>query len=337
VTLAFNNSRATAAAHIQTTEICPLADPEGLDYALPIFIPFLKGKTQAGISYTISVYKRGLHSFPPLQLRSSAPFGFFNIKYKQEVPTRSLVFPEVKRLRRLDLLDRQPSAQQTRQRAGLGSEVMGVRPFRTGDSPRHVHWRSVARTQQLMSKEFADEAHPGLTLVIDLFKHTYAPTITKHVPFEWGIKAAVSIGEYAQRRGYSLHMLADIDVLPPPPGPLTWNGFLQYLARVEAIGEDPLSEIMPGHPFETFVAAILPFPEMRVIEPLAALKHQGINPLAVVLDPASFPAGGPSGAPLVDALNAVNVEARLIRFGADWVDQLSEVMEVQPLVQAAKP
>lgn len=336
VTLDVHNHRRTAAAHVHTTEVCPLADPEGAEHAMPIFVPFLKGKSQAGLTYTVPVYKRGLHTFPPLELRSSAPFGFFNIKRKIEVPTRALVYPEVKPLRRLDLLDRQPSAQQTRQRAGLGSEVMGVRPFRTGDSPRHVHWRSVARTQNLMSKEFADEAHPGLTLVLDLFKHAYTPSITKHVPFEWAIKAAASIGEYAQRRGYSLHVLADMDVLPPPPGPLTWGAFLQYLARIEATGGNPLSEIMPGHPFETFVAAILPYPEMRVIEPLAALKHQGINPLAVVLDPASFPAGGPSGAPLVDALNAVNVEARLIRFGADWAEQLSEVMEAQPFMQVQR-
>lgn len=333
VTLNVYNTRRTAAAHIHTTEVCPLSDPEGTDYALPIFIPFLKRKSEASLSYTVSAYKRGLYAFPLLELRSSAPFGFFNVKRKIDVPTRTLVYPEVKPLRRLDLLDRQPSAQQTRQRAGLGSEVMGVRPFRMGDSPRHVHWRSVARTQKLMSKEFADEVHPGLTLVIDLFNHPYAPSNTKHVPFEWGIKLVASIGEYAQRRGYSLHMLADVDVLPPPPGPLSWDAFLQYLARVKATGTNPLADIMSGHPFETFVAVILPYPDMRVLEPLAALKHQGINPLAVVLDPASFPAGGVSGSSLVDALNSVNVEARLISFGMDWVEQLSEVTEVQHIMQ----
>src|SRR5688500_15166208 len=46
VTLEVLNSSRTAAAHIQTTEICPLADPEGTEHALPIFIPFLKGKAQ---------------------------------------------------------------------------------------------------------------------------------------------------------------------------------------------------------------------------------------------------------------------------------------------------
>lgn len=329
ITLDVQNNRSTSIAQIAATEICVLADPESTDHILPIFVPFLKGRTAASLTYDLIVYKRGLHTFPPIETRSSAPFGFFRSKRTIDVSTRALVYPEVKKLWRLDLLDRQPSAQQTRQRAGLGSEVMGVRPFRTGDSPRHVHWRSTARTQQLVSKEFADEAHPGLTVVLDLFAHPYTSTITKHTPFEWAIKSAASIGEYAQRRGYSLHVLADLDVLPPPPGPLSWGAFVQYLARVEPTGKRPLDAIMPGHPFETFVAVILPYPDHRVIAPLVALKQVGISPLAVVLDPQSFPAGGKSGAPLVDALRGVDVEARLIRYGTDWAEQLSEIAERQ--------
>src|SRR5688572_7736550 len=66
ITLDVLNSRRTAAAHIQTTEICSLADPEGAEHDLPIFIPFLKGRSQAAFSYTVPAYRRGLHTFPPL-------------------------------------------------------------------------------------------------------------------------------------------------------------------------------------------------------------------------------------------------------------------------------
>jgi uncharacterized protein (DUF58 family) len=329
IKLDVQNTRSTSLAQIAATEDCPLADSESDDHLLPIFVPFLKGRGEASLSYEVTVYKRGLHTFPPVETRSSAPFGFFRAKRMIEVPTRALVYPEVRPLRRLELLDRQPLAQQTRQRAGLGSEVMGVRPFRTGDSPRHVHWRSTARTGQLISKEFADDAHPGLTIVLDLLERPNSFSKSKHTPFEWGIKAAASIGEYAQRRGYSLHVLADSDVLPPPPGALSWSAFVQYLARIEPTGEQSLDAIMSGYPFETFVVVILPYPDERIVAPLVALKQMGVNPLAVVLDPASFPTGGSSGAPLVDALRSAEIEARSIRFGTSWTDQLSEIAERQ--------
>ena len=90
---------------------------------------------------------------------------------------------------------------------------MGVRPYRTSDSPRHIHWRIVARRQQLMTKEFAEEAQPGLTLALDVFAHPYPAPAGKHTPFEWGVKLAASIGEYAHRRRYPLHLASSSTIV----------------------------------------------------------------------------------------------------------------------------
>ncbi len=324
IRLSLTNARRVGAAQVRTTERCPLAEPGSAQHEAEVFIPLLPGRGAVEFAYDVVAYRRGLHTFPPLALETQAPFGFFQRLCTLNIPTRALIFPEVRRLRRLSLLDRQPAAEQARPRAGLGAEVIGVRPFRTGDSPRHIHWRSTARTGNLISKEFADEAHPGLTIVLDLFGHPYPATLTKHAPFEWAIKAAASIAEYAQRRGYALYLAADPLALAPPPGPLAWDALMQYLARVEPTGTRSLGEVMHGQPVQTYTAAILPWPDSQVIEPLLALKHRGIATLAVLIDPASFPEGGDSAALLFDEIRSHDLDARLVRFGEDWAGQISE-------------
>ncbi len=326
ITLTLRNHRSFSAAQIQTTEHCPLAAPGSEQHAMEVFIPALPGKGSVAFSYEVIAYRRGLHTFPPLALTSPAPFGLFRSHKEIDIPSRVLVYPEVHKLRSLSLLDRQLAPQHTRLKAGTGSEVMGVRPYRPGDSPRHIHWRSVARTRQLISKEFADEAHPGLTIVLDLYQHDYPDTLTKHTPFEWAIKSAVSIAEYARRRRFPIHLIADDTALPPPVGELSWSALLQYTARAEPTGSNRLSDVMLNQTYQTFVAVLIPWPDPDIVEPLVALKQRGMEVLAVLTSPSSFPAGGPSSAKLAGEIRAAGIETCLIRYGWDWAEQLSEAV-----------
>lgn len=314
-------------SHLRVLESCPLAAPDTRERALKLFIPSLPGGAGAELEYEVLLDRRGLHEFPPLALNSRSPFGFFKHSRSLSLPTRVLVYPEVRPLQRLDLLDRRAAPQITRQVAGGGYEVMGVRPFRPGDPARHIHWRSVARTGELISKEFADESQPGLSLLVDTFRHSYPDTSSKHVPFEWLVKAAASIGDYARRKGYPLHLMADPDLLAYPSGAVSWDGLLQYLARVQPNGKRRATEIINPALTQAFVAAFLPWPDETIVKTLTELHRQRIEVLVVVIDPASFPAGGPSGVSLADSLSAAGIKVRLLRYGHDWAGQLSDTTE----------
>jgi uncharacterized protein (DUF58 family) len=323
VTLDFQSRRAES--HIRTVERCPVAEPGSPAAALNVFIPSLASGSPVRLVYEVIADRRGLHSFPPLHMETPAPFGLFRRRRQLAVPTRLLIYPQVRPLRRLALFDRQPSAALAHPRTGFGSEVIGVRPYRSGDSPRHVHWRSTARTGQLISKEFSDDTLPGLTLAIDLCRpegQTAAPA-SKHTPFEWSVKVAASLGDYALRRGYGLHLLTDETVLPAPVGPLSEIALLEYLARVQAVGTLPLHRLLAGRNTQAYIAVILPDPDPAYLDALTSLSRRGFGLLAVVLDPASFPGGGPPGDGLAAALRAGGIDTRLIRFGADWLDQFA--------------
>lgn len=321
IQLRLHNTRRYAAAQLVVTEPCPLAPPDSPYRTVDVFVPAIAARGSVSFDYSIIVDRRGVYEFPPLKLVTRVPFGFFRQKRKLPVPTRVLVYPEVRELEHLSLFDRQFDQRFMQTRAGLGSEVIGIRAYRTGDSPRHVHWRSVARTGQLISKEFVEETQQGLALVLDLFRHPYPSTTSKHTPFEWSIKLAASIGDYAWRKGYPIHLVADELVLAPPPGPLSRIAMLEYLARVQPSGEHRLSRLLEGPRLQSFVAALIPWPDPAVLAPLNTLYHQGYELLAVLLEPASFPSGGPSARALADQIAGGGIDTRLICWGLgdrDW-------------------
>jgi uncharacterized protein (DUF58 family) len=221
VTLTLENRRGLPAAQLNVTEICPLANPEGEQHLVTMFVPAVPARGSLAFTYEFAIHRRGAYQFPSVEVKTRAPFGFVRRQGRLDVPTSCLIFPEFKRLERLPLLDKQVAAQWTYPKAGQGSEILGVRPYRPGDSPRHIHWRSVARTGQLISKEFAEETQPGLTLILDRYtpyeaeqqfwatnKADERPSLTKHTPFEMAVKCATSVADYALRRRFALYLVA---------------------------------------------------------------------------------------------------------------------------------
>ncbi|NDJ60955.1 MAG: DUF58 domain-containing protein [Chloroflexi bacterium] len=319
-------------AQIRLTEHCPLAAPESPWRETRLFIPSLPAGDAIHFDYTITLDRRGVYEFPDLTLETHAPFGFFRRERTLAIPTRALVYPEVLPLHRLALFDRQFMPQVARQTAGLGYEVIGLRPYRPGDSPRHIHWRTVARTGQLVSKEFADETQPGLLLALDLFTHPYPNTASKHTPFEWAVKAAASIGDYAGRKQYPLTLATNAVDLPAPRGAVGMSALLQYLARVQPIGDEPLTAALRDSAAQSFVAVILPWPDEAITSTLIDLQRRNAQVLAILIDPASFSDGGPSARGMAGALHAAGIDTRLIRFGDNLVAQLNERQEIAPAV-----
>lgn len=321
IALQVNNQRSVATAHLHVLENCPLAAPDSDEHNLPMFIPILSDTVQ--FDYDFTVHQRGVFQFPPLKMTSRAPFGFFKKKGQIDVPTSVLVYPKVKKMRRFALLDRQPAAQLSNPRAGIGNEVMGVREYRSGDSPRHIHWRSVARRGQLISKEFAEEIQPGVTIVLD----RYAPiqSETKHTPFEMAIKCAVSMAEYAMRNRYPVHLAADNEDIAFPQGALVWDALMQYSARVNSRQTQNLSDVMSYQPMQQFVAVALSWADESLLETLLAMKHRGYNLFVALPDPSSFPIDTDvSAESMKSALEQAAIDVVVIRHGDNWAEELSE-------------
>jgi uncharacterized protein (DUF58 family) len=311
---------ALPAVQVSATHVCPLADPQSDMAETTLYMPIISREMPLQYSLTFPIHRRGVYSFPPIEISSAAPFGFFAQTRKIVQPDPHVIYPEFRPLARLPLLDEQPAAEQTQPRAGWGSEVMGVRPYRAGDSPRHIHWASVARTGVMMSKEFAQEAQPGVALVLDRYSPIWPPPKTKYTPFEMMVKAALSVGDYALRRQYALSLAADEMGMAHPQGALTHEMLLEYLARVPPAQHPSLSEQLQQPGFPPFVAVFIGHPTLDLVGDLVALHRRGGRLLVILADEATYPEGGLSAAPLAEALEQAQIAVRVVAHEGDWTD-----------------
>src|SRR5204863_361308 len=80
----------------------------------------------------------------PVKLRSGDPFGFGASEVTLNVYDRLLVYPRVVALESLGFPARHPfgDARDPRRLFQDPSRTAGIRPFVTGDSPRHIHWKA---------------------------------------------------------------------------------------------------------------------------------------------------------------------------------------------------
>jgi uncharacterized protein (DUF58 family) len=138
-------------------------------------IPTLAGQARANVQLEIIPRRRGLHAVGPLVVSTTLPFGLA-VCSRELAPAREVVvLPRLGRLHRGRLrqfLTWAPfsigrSRHRLRRHPAAQAEVHGLRPFRPGDSTRWIHWRTTARKNELMVREFEEMPADNLILVLD--------------------------------------------------------------------------------------------------------------------------------------------------------------------------
>ena len=77
-------------------------------------------------------------------------------------------------------------------------DFAGLREWRPGDSPKHVHWRSSARAGKLLMKEFVLSSHPEALVMLDTFGRE-GDAFEKVVSRAAGLAVAACSAGYAVR------------------------------------------------------------------------------------------------------------------------------------------
>ncbi|MGQ0602861.1 MAG: DUF58 domain-containing protein [Anaerolineales bacterium] len=303
ITLTLSNAARLPALHLRGEELCPFAP--AADRVLPFFAS-APARSTIEMRYDTVCARRGWFDFTPLTVTTRAPFGFFAARRILPSTGGVLIFPEYRVLESFPLLDRRPATQSQYARIGQGAEFLGVREYRPGDSPRHVHWRTTARAGRLVVKEFAEETQPGLTLALDVRASSVIGDEDDNT-LERAIKVAATLAHYADARGIALS-------LPPLGGAVSRWAAMNYLARVQPDNGPPFAECLRGLRGMPFVAALLPAPDEAVIAPLLELKRGGATVLAVLFD---WQADARVAA-LAASLKANGLSVRMIGDEVDW-------------------
>jgi len=282
VTLHLSRSRVKPAFLISGREYCPPAPPG--EQNQPFFIAGLFKNRPRQLVYQTTCHRRGLHTFPPVPLSSKGPFGFFGTRRTMPAPGEVLVYPQYYPLKRIRLLENKGFADKHVVRAGAGSEVIGTREYRSGDSLRRVHWRSTARFGSLVVKEFSDDDQLTMAVVLDLSKEGNVGQ-GKFSTFETAIRLAASLAYYAEQRKIPFRLFGRGISRTPPATALSWWGTLNYLARITNDGPDPLAQTLRNLPPLPFVVVMVSNPNEATYRELASLSRQNTRILALVITP----------------------------------------------------
>ncbi|HWB37711.1 MAG TPA: DUF58 domain-containing protein, partial [Rugosimonospora sp.] len=216
-----------------------------LPYALgsrPRLVLERLGRHQASsVAYTVRADVRGRYEVGPLVVRLTDPFGLCEM-------TRS--FPSVDHLTVTPVVQPLPAVRLTGEYAGSGDsrarsvavhgdDDAATREYRHGDDLRRVHWRSTARTGELMVRREEQPWESRATLVLDtrtLGHRGEGPTAS----FEWAVSAVASIAVHLRQYGYKMRMVTgggiDVDATEADGDGL----LLDYLAEVR---QEPRADI----------------------------------------------------------------------------------------------
>jgi uncharacterized protein (DUF58 family) len=157
----------------------------------------------AAVRYRLVLARRGEYHFGPLQVKTSYPFGLIRCTIEHDLPGALLVFPRLGVLTAAwTALFQQAAhgAQRQRRQSYAAGDFYGLRDYRSGDSRRHIHWRTSARRGNLMVRQFERALHQDVAIYLDLWQPAQ-PTESDREHVERAVSFADTLVHLLCRRG----------------------------------------------------------------------------------------------------------------------------------------
>ncbi|MCA9070310.1 MAG: DUF58 domain-containing protein, partial [Planctomycetaceae bacterium] len=138
-----------------------------------VLIARVPPKDERSARYQLTLMQRGRYRLGPVYVGSRFPLGIVERGLVFDLPGEILVSPRLGRLtprwqREHGLADELVHRPNTR--AGIfEDEFHRIREYRPGDNPRLIHWRSSARQNELMVREFHQSRNQSLIVLLDLW------------------------------------------------------------------------------------------------------------------------------------------------------------------------
>ena len=245
------------------------------------------------VSYPVRSDVRGRYRIGPLSVRLTDPFGLCELARAFASSDELVVTPVLFPLPAVRLGGDWTGGGEAASRsvAVSGSDDAATREYRHGDDLRKVHWKSTARTGELMVRREEQPFQSRATLLLD-------GRVDAHrgdgpgSSFEYAVSAVGSIGVTLARAGFALSMLRDTGEAVAPPGvPLTEGLLLDELAVVRTSPRrtlDGVVEVLRSGGLGGVLVAVLGALDVDEAERLARLRTGSAVCVAVVLDTDSW-------------------------------------------------
>jgi uncharacterized protein (DUF58 family) len=191
--------------------------------------------------------QRGVYPLSTPLLTTGFPFGLWESKRELSVEIPLLVWPRTYPVGPVPMVssDQQIEGNVSRNKVGSNGDVLGVRPYRRGDSPRRIHWGQSARHDRLIVCELQANSRPIVQFVLDADPTVhagYGPDSSR----EWAIRIVASLAKGWLAAGVEVGAVWNGQEISPASGPEQLKRLLDSLARLRDTEGSSLSETMSG-------------------------------------------------------------------------------------------
>src|ERR671927_64411 len=257
---------------------------------------------------------RGKYTLGPSTLVSGDPFGIFRLERRVAGSGEVLVYPQTAPLPGFVLPSAElPGGQDVKSRTyHVPPNVSTIREYQPGDSFNRIHWRSTARSGQLMVKEFELDPTAEIYIVLDMQERVQQQVTPEHISRkderdgarelrmaesteEYGVVAAASIARHLLEQNRSVGLVSwgqHREVIPAERESRQLFKILEALSVLRAHGAQPLAEVLTGESVRfgrnsTLVIITASLDERWVVS-LQQLLYRGVRAVVVLIDPESF-------------------------------------------------
>jgi uncharacterized protein (DUF58 family) len=250
-------------------------------------VPPLTPGEAADAAYRLPTNRRGIYTVGPLTLSVHDAFGVVETGVTLAGEDRFVVYPAIEEVLAM------PGAATREARLGsmqasrvpVGLDFFGLREYEVGDDLRRVHWRSTARTGELMLRQDEMPWEARSTILLDT-----RPSTHHGESFERAVEIAASLATAMCRGRRQVRFLTTGGVEMTSSGVDRYAQIMEYLAGASVETFVRWDQVMEGlrRRGDGPVAAIMADAEMSDLAALGALRNRLGLVIVVSIRPSAY-------------------------------------------------
>lgn len=202
------------------------------------------------VNFKLTARRRGHYPVGPIRVTLGDAFGLFQAKREFRSKATITVYPRIHHIEGLPVpLSQAFGPVRTREKAFEDpSNQAELREYRPGDNPKHIHWKTTARTGEFMLREYELNATTQMMLFPDMSADVQAGQLGEGASTdEMAIELAASLANLGLRRNIDVGLVCHAQerfTVAAGRGQRTFHEILEVLARVESQGRLPMEQVL---------------------------------------------------------------------------------------------
>ena len=239
--------------------------------------------------YTLRCEHRGHFYIGPTRIRSGDLFGMFTREMHIERDQTLTVYPKVLPLVSSRLPSHEPYGDIRIRRSLIHDPTrpVGSREYVVGDSLRHIHWKSTARTGILQTRVFDASTTSNFVLFFGVRTVEHPLQGSRPQLLELGVLTTTALANYALERGHPVGVYVNQNVpftshlmqAHPASHPEQLTRILEVMAKVHPEESIPLSGLVPERtrnlPWGTTIVVVTAVADDATLTALTRLRRSG--------------------------------------------------------------